>query len=240
MSPSGGHLRAVWLKRSGWLLVALVLAGGSVWSLRTLSCRGSSTQPHEKLYYPSGKFLREATAGFHQMAADYLWFQMVQYYGGFRKGEHDLYYFRGLIDNIVTLDPRFLEAYRFCALVMAMDLGDGAGAINILKRGILTNPDCWILPFEIGFIYYVFACDYPRAAVWFDAAARAPDATDFVRRFAAFCHKRAGDLEVSIALWTNLYETSNDPYMKELAKAMIVKCQEELGRRGADPAGDIR
>jgi tetratricopeptide (TPR) repeat protein len=234
MHSGWGRLRAAEIRRgTATIGLVMVLVSLCVTSLTALDRLERSDPYQEKLYYPSGKHLRQIVVGFREPAADYLWFQLVQYYGGYRKGEHDLRYFRGLGRAIVGLDPYFVEAYYFLALVLAMDMGDREGAIDILRTGILYNPDRWQLPFEIGFIHYVIGRDFKRAAVWFEAAARSPDASDFVRRFAAFARKRAGDLEVSVALWHNLYETTKDPYMKRLAEGMIEKCREKLGQKDA-------
>jgi hypothetical protein len=208
-------------------LAALLIA--TTWaSLHSYAKRPQPTAQTERLYFPSGRFLREATLGFREVVADYVWFQTVQYYGGYRQGDHDLAYFRNLVRSVVTLDPRFVEAYTFGSLVLAIDMHDPEGGIDILKQGALANPDSWLMPFEIGFIHYVFFRDYPRAAVWFEAAAAVPGATDFVRRFAAYSHKRAGDVEVSLVLWRNLYENTTNPRMKELAVEMIRQCEELL------------
>ena len=186
---------------------------------------------HEKLYLPSGLFLREATAGFREVAADWLWFQAVQYYGEYRLGRHDLAYFKGMIQAVNTLDPRFLEAYRFGALVLATDMEDVAGGVDVLKRGIQAVPGRWILTFELGFLHYIMTRDHRRAAVWFEAASAAPDASDFARRFAAFARRRAGDLEVSLALWRNLRDSTQSPAMRELAETEMARIEAALRDR---------
>lgn len=235
----------------GWLptaVAAVALAGAVAGLLVRLEARPAA-RADERLWLPSGLFLRESTAGFREPAADALWFQAVQYYGEYRHGQHDLAYFRGMIRGVTALDPRFLEAYRFGALVLATDMQDVAGGVDLLQRGILANPGRAILPFEIGFPHWVLTRDYARAATWFDAAARAPDAGDFTRRFAAFAHKRAGQLEVSYVLWRNLHDTTSDPNMHDLAERMMAKIEPQLRARAATgasgggapaPAGEAR
>ena len=182
----------------------------------------------QRLYYPDGPFLRHASLGFHAPVADYVWLQAVQYYGGYRRGEHDLRYFEGLVEAVVTLDPRFIEVYHFAALVLSMEHGDHHGAIDLLKRGILANPDNWRLLFTVGFIHYVFLREWQLATHWFETAARLPGATDFCRRFAAFSARRAGDLEGSLILWDHLARTTESADMRELAERMIEQLQESL------------
>lgn len=226
----------------GWLPTALAvvaLAGAVTGLLGRLAARPEA-RADERLWVPSGLFLRESTAGFREVGADALWFQAVQYYGEYRHGRHDLAYFRGLIRGVTSLDPQFLEAYRFGALVLATDMRDVEGGIDLLRCGIQANPDRAILPFEVGFLLWVLQRDYGRAATWFDVASRAPDASDFTRRFAAFAHKRAGQLEVSYVLWRNLRDTTSDPGMRDLAARMMATIESQLRARaaaGADGGG---
>lgn len=236
-APGAARLRRPW---PGWLatsLTVVALAGAITGLLGRFESRLVARED-DRLWLPSGLFLRESTAGFREVAADALWFQVVQYYGEYRHGRHDLAYFRGMMRGVTTLDPRFLEAYRFGALVLATDMGDVEGGIDLLRRGIQANPGRAILPFEVGFLQWVVQRDYARAAIWFDAASRAPDASDFTRRFAAFAHKRAGQLEVSYVLWRNLRDTTSDPGMRDLAERMMAKIEPALRTRAADGVAD--
>src|SRR5512139_2342509 len=125
--------RAARLTGAG-LLVALVFA--------TLRVQPFVQRPylHTNLYLPSGKFVEQASMGYRELAADMVWFQAVQYYGGYAKSEHDLAYFSGLIDIVNDLDPHFVFPYVFGAVVLAQDLGDMDRGIRVLKRGMERNP----------------------------------------------------------------------------------------------------
>jgi hypothetical protein len=183
---------------------------------------------HERLYFPKADGVRAASLGFHAAAADWLWLRTTQYYGGYRQGEHDLRYFDGLVAAVTALDPRFVEAYDFYSLVLCIDSAEYAHAVDVLKRGVLANPDDWRLPFKIGFINYVFLRQYEVAAMWFDQAAACPGATDFCRRFAAFSKRRAGDWRGSLLLWEELRRTTDSEDMRELAQKMVEKCRQEI------------
>ena len=183
---------------------------------------------NERLYFPKAAGLRAASLGFHAAAADWLWLRTTQYYGAYRRGEHDLRYFDGLVEAVTALDPRFVEAYDFYSLVLCIDSGEFARAVDVLKRGLLANPDDWRLPFKIGFIHYVFLRQYEVAAMWFDRAAACPGATDFCRRFAAFSKRRAGDWQGSLLLWEELRRTTDSAEMRALAAAMVEKCRREI------------
>jgi hypothetical protein len=213
--------------------VALVCAAAAVIALRANDGLQRNVDRNERLYFPSGRFLREAACGYREMAADYLWFQTVQYYGGYRKGEHDMRYFELLVDAVVRLDPRFVEAYYFASLVASLDFGDVPRAVDILRRGILHNPHTAALPFNVGFLHWVFTKNYPRARLWFDVAAGLPDATEFHQRFAAYARRKAGDLEGSRALWLHLRDTAASADLRRVAEEHLARVEAELARRRA-------
>jgi hypothetical protein len=194
---------------------------------------------HERLYFPKAAGLRAASLGFHAAAADWLWLRTTQYYGAYRRDEHDLRYFDGLVEAVTALDPRFVEVYDFYSLVLCFDKGEFTRAVDVLERGLLANPDDWRLPFKIGFIHYVFLRQYEVAAMWFASAAECPGATDFCRRFAAFSKRRAGDQAGSLILWQELGRTTDSEDMRELAATMVEKCREELAAppNAAPPEG---
>jgi len=181
----------------------------------------------EVLYLPSGQFLEQASLGYKNLVADVLWFRTIQYYGGYRLGENDLALFQHLIDVITKLDPKFSFAYLFGALIIAEDLGAFDKGIEVLKRGMYNNPDDWWLPFEIGFLNYVYARNYKEAVRYFNLASRIPGAEEITRRFAAFAAARGGYIEKSIAMWQELAETSDNKYIRELARHYIEKLKKK-------------
>jgi len=130
---------------------------------------------YTNLYLPSGKFIEQTSLGYRELAADWVWFEAVQYYGGFALQQHDLAYFHGLIDIVTDLDPHFSFPYIFGAVIMSQDMGDLERGVEILKKGMRQNPSDWTYPFEIGFLYYVSARDAERAARYFDLASRMPE-----------------------------------------------------------------
>ena len=210
------------------------LAVVMVFSLHAFDTNTTEEAKQERLYFPSGTFLKEASLGFREVNADYLWFRFIQYYGSFAKGQNNFMHFKLLIDGITTLDPQFVEAYHFASLVSWSDLGKPYESIEILKQGILHNPDTARLPFQVGMIYHAVAHDFSRAAFWFNTAAKCSDATDLERRFAAYTRYRSGDNLGSIQLWTDLYEQTDQPGMKKLAEKMINLIHEKMEKSGAE------
>lgn len=175
----------------------------------------------EVLYLPSGQFIEQASLGYRDLAADVLWFKMVQYYGGYRMGENDIALFAHLVDVITDLDPQFVYAYVFGALIISQDLGQFERGIAFLEKGVRNNPEDWWLPFELGFLNYVYARDYAKALLFFEKAAGMPGAGPQAARFAAFVAAKAGHVETSIAMWEELARTSDNKYIRELAERYI-------------------
>jgi tetratricopeptide (TPR) repeat protein len=199
---------------------ALIVLAASLHGVEELSRKKNRS---DVLYLPSGRFIEQATLGYHNLAADVLWFKMVQYYGGYRMGENDLALFSHLVDVITDLDPQFTYAYVFGALIIAEDLGNSATGITFLEKGIRSNPKDWWLEFELGFLYYIYARDYAQALFHFESAAKIPGAGPQAARFAAFVAGKAGNVETSIALWEELARTSDNKYIRELAGRYIEK-----------------
>ncbi|UCG52391.1 MAG: hypothetical protein JSW58_02230 [Candidatus Latescibacterota bacterium] len=219
-------------RKAVFAIVGVTLLVGLVFS--TVRVQDFRYRPylHETLYLPSGKFLKEMSLGYRQFVADLVWLSAVQYYGGYRKGNHDLRYFQGLIDLVVTLDPHFIFAYVFGALVVSEDLGVFDDGMAILKHGMSANPTSWELPFEIGFLNYVNRLDNAMAARYLDLASRMPGAPEYTDRFAAFVYNKAGDTDSSIRLWEAYKEHTDSPFLKELAERYIEKIKQSIAREG--------
>jgi hypothetical protein len=231
----GGSKRRIVLS----VTFAAVLAGAVV---TTAHVKRFTHRPYlnDNLYLPSGKFMEQVSLGYNQIVADMIWFQAIQYYGGYRKEEHDLAYFEGLIDLVTDLDPYFIFPYTFGAVVMSQDMASFDDGIDLLRKGMHYNPTSWELPFEIGFLSLIDAGDHDMAARYFDLASRMPGAPDRTRRFAAFVYSRAGHDELSIRMWEELKETTDEPFMRELADRYLEKLRrgERLDSGGGSGVND--
>lgn len=212
------------------ILIAICLMSLLFQASRSVGHLAERKRRLEVLYLPSGCFLNQAALGYRDLAADVLWFKTVQYYGGYRLGENDIALFSHLIDVITDLDPNFVFAYVFGALIMAEDLGCFEEGIELLKKGMWNNPTEWWFPYEIGFLYYVDARDFGTAVRYFRLASRLPGAEEIAGRFAAFVAAKAGYIETSIAMWEELARKSEHEYIRDLARRYI----EKLRERSAD------
>lgn len=218
------------------LLVGALALG---WVAGEVGARARDARNHEfdsdVAYLPSTAALRFMSAGYDDVTADLLWLRTVTYYGEWRQGDHGIEFFRELSNRVVDLDPHFVEAYRFGALVLADDLDSFDDAIALLRKGMIAMPDTWWLPFEAGFLEYTIRMDDQRAASWFRIAAGKPDAPDLARSFAAFVSSRAGDLRVSLELWKFVASTTENPETRRKAEGYVAELQAAVDGTGPVP-----
>lgn len=219
------------------LILALAIVLG--WVAGQIADRGRTARTYEVnqdvAYLPTTNALRFMSAGYDDVTADILWLRTITYYGEWRQGDHGIAFFRELSRRVVELDPHFVEAYRFGALVMADDLGSFDDGIALLRKGMQAMPDTWWLPFEAGFLEYTVRMDNEKAAEWFRIAAEKPDAPDRARNFAAFVTSRTGDLKVSLELWKFVANTTENPEIKRKAEEYIAELQAAVDGTGPVP-----
>lgn len=232
LRPAGprGRVMAAWMVAIGFGAAAFGLADEAYRSL-------PHPQPLEELsYYPSGEHLRPAALGHAETAADLAWLRAVQYYGEHRRTDLRFTRMYHVFDILTTLSPRFVPAYIFGGFALAQEGFDFPKAEALMLKGIENNPGSGRLAFELGFLYYVRpgGRDLRHAAEYFEQAARLPDGPPESARFAAFARQHSGDLRVAYELWEQVYRTSGNSYMREMAEREIRKIREALstGRSG--------
>lgn len=185
--------------------------------------RANSGLIGELAYFPSGFLVRTITLGFYAPLADVIWLRFIQYYGEHRMTDAQFRYMYQILDILTTLDPNFLYAYTLGGLMLTHDAKQPDQALKIMKKGIIANPDDWRQPFMYAFINYVFLRRYRVAEAYFRISGQKPGVSDRPRRWAAFMrYKKMHDLETGLAMWTDLYKTTNNPEEKAIA-AMYIK-----------------
>lgn len=206
-------------------VLSLLVFGSSVYSLQTEidRMRGGHHLLEELAYFPSGKFVKQAVLGYDHLAADLVWLRAIQYFGQHRLTDLRFEHLSHILDILTTLDPKFIHAYTFGALLLIDYSRDADEARELLAKGMRENPDRWEVPFTAGFVHYIYLRELPTAGEYFLRASTLPDAPEACLRLAGFVYRKAGQREVALRLWTDLYNSTQNQVEKETALRYINK-----------------
>jgi hypothetical protein len=194
----------------------------------------TAKQERDELLLSSPSALRKISLGYDSLLADVYWTRAVQYYGSRVGTDHpnfDLLW--PLLNITTTLDPKLVIAYHFGAVFLSETDRGGAGrpdlAIKLVKRGIAANPNRWVLGADLGFLYYWWMKDYPDSAAAYLEAGKRPEAPLWLKIMAARVAQKGGSLETSRMIWTQLYESTQNPTVRKRAAEMLrgLKAQQD-------------
>jgi tetratricopeptide (TPR) repeat protein len=184
------------------------------------------------LYFRGGAAVSRAALGFDALLADIYWIRAIQHFGGTRRAQETDKSYRllyPLLDLATTLDPFFNIAYRFGAIFLSEPHPAGPGrtdlAIALLERGLAADPARWQYAQDAGFVHYWWRQDYKAAAAWFDRASRIEGAPWWLRSMAASVLAEGGDRQSSRQLWQQLYETTDDAWVRNNAHLKLSQLQ---------------
>lgn len=216
------------MKRGGLVISALLVAAllGSVLTAGLLEGRRTLvTAGEEQLYLPDAKYAKPLLIGFHAVAADLLWIRTVQYTGSHSLADKRYSYLAKALDLATSLDPHFIEPYRYGALFLQILAHQPDAAVALLEKGAAANPDRWELPHDLGRYYFLEAHDDAKALLWWERANKLPGRPHYLPRFVARLYARTGDTETALELWQELYSTGQDAYFRSLALQEIERLQ---------------
>ena len=176
---------------------------------------------------------RRLSLGFSAMAADWYWMRSLQYVG--RKvtaykgavqiddlSALNLKILAPLLENATTLDPQFIAAYEYGAIVLPTV--DVQAAIKLLKKGIAANPQAWRLHTYLGYIYWQ-QDRFEEAGEAYAAGARIEGAPAWVTSMSAQMATKGGSRDTARAIYQNMYKGSDDEQMKQLALKRLLQLQ---------------
>jgi hypothetical protein len=217
------------------LFVSIFLGLALLYPLQRNIDSSTPVQPvDEELFLTSGKTIKRMSLGLEALAADIYWIRTVQYFGrkvidsgkpissGATKDiRMDL--LAPLLKIIVTLDPKYIPAYRFGAIFLPER--DMPAAIDLLETGVNENPNEWRLYQDIGYIYWQAgnaasgeeqALSYARSAEWFERGGKVPNAPWWMSDLAGLMNIKGGSREAARAVYST-YLTSDDQNVRAQA-----------------------
>jgi len=229
---SGSEHKAKW--REVALALGIVVGLAAVFALsRSIDARRPPTDPalEEEKLYVNGNAARRLSLGFNGLMADWYWMRSLQYVG--RKimsvpdnvpiddlGALNLKLLAPLLDISTTLDPQFMEAYEYAAVVLpAVNVDE---AIRITKKGIAANPNEWRLYHHLGYIYWQRG-DFMTAAEIYGAGAATPDAPQWMQAMKARMAAEGGSRATAREIYGRMYEEAEDSQVKDMARRRLLQ-----------------
>lgn len=213
--------------RDRWTTVTLVVM--LVAAIGLQAARERMTPPPQPevpaLWLQSPTATRRIMLSFTDLAADLYWTRAVVHYGSERRsqaasGRYALLY--PLLDTATTLDPHFDVAARMGAIFLSEGYPGGPGrpdqALQLLEKGLRTDPTRWQYKHDIAFVHYWWLKDYAAAAREFDEASQLPGAPPWLRTMAAVTLTKGGDRESARKMWSELLATAELDWMRAAAE----------------------
>jgi tetratricopeptide (TPR) repeat protein len=177
-----------------------------------------------------GSAVKGYALGMEGLIADWYWMRTLQYVGNkmlnARAEDVNLDDLRNLnprllypyLENATDLDPHFMAAYTYGALVMPAI--DAEKAIEITKKGIANNPDQWRLYQHLGYIYWKLG-RYDEAADAYEQGAQIPGAGGFMRLMAATMRTEGGSRETARQIFKQMLAGTDDPAVRITAERRL-------------------
>lgn len=172
-------------------------------------------------YLPDGEYLRIASLGYRELAADLLWLQVIQVMGQRKLSDDAGHWLYLAVDRITTLDPKFVRAYEAGSLALCTLVVLPEASNRLLEKGMRHNPLEWKLPFLLGINYYFEMADDAKAAEAMAKAASLPGAPDGLARLAAKLFVSAKSPQQAVDLLTRVYEETTDENVKRLLEIRL-------------------
>lgn len=224
-------------REAGLIIVLMVGLGASAALSRWLDARrvDHTKRFAEEQLYLSGPAAKRLALAFNGLAADWYWMRSLQYVGGkvvhyrdTHAGEFaltnlsslDLRLLASLLDVTTTLDPQFIPAYEYGAVILPEI--NPEQAIALLNKGIVANPASWRLHQHLGYIYWQRG-EYVKASEIYAAGAKLPGAPAWMTAMSARLKADAGSRAAAREMYTRLGESSDDPTVKDMVAAHLMR-----------------
>jgi tetratricopeptide (TPR) repeat protein len=210
--------------------------------------RMDASVEEERLLMTSG-MIKRMSMGFNGLVADWYWLRSLQYVG--RKSlQHekfrldnlsalDLKLLYPLLDMVTTLDPKFIAAYEYGAIVLpaVSDRDSDEQAVALLKKGIeeekkgtFAGAAGWRLYHHLGYIYWQRG-DYQAASATYAEGARRPSAPQWMQTMSARMAE-GSSRTTAREIYQHMYEQSDDEEVRQMVRLRLLQV-DSLDQRDA-------
>ena len=179
-----------------------------------------------------GRRLKGFAIGAEGLLADWYWTRSLQYIGAkivktdtaqlniddLRSMNPRLLY--PMLDNATDLDPRFMAAYSYGAIMLPAI--DKSQAIALTEKGIRDNPGAWRLFQYLGYIYWR-SNDFEKAAETYESGSKIAGAPPFLRQMAAAMRARGGSRETARLIYSQMLAEAEDRQSRESAELRLMQ-----------------
>jgi tetratricopeptide (TPR) repeat protein len=226
------------MKRDAALVGVLVLGLAVVVSLSRWMDHhraGRNQDPGGEQLYVDGPTAKRMSLAFNGLAADWYWMRSLQYVGkkivtyqDAHAGEFDLndlstldlHLLPSLLRVTTTLDPQFIPAYEYGAVILP-DV-NAAEAVSLLNQGVAANPTSWRLHHHLGYIYWQQQ-NYEKASEVYAQGFKLPGAPAWMSAMAARMKAEGGSRAAAREMYVHLGETSSDKTVKEMVAHNLMR-----------------
>jgi tetratricopeptide (TPR) repeat protein len=125
-----------------------------------------------------------------------------------------------LLDNATSLDPHFIAAYSYGAMLLPAI--DKEKAIELASKGIANNPGEWRLYQHLGYIYWKLG-RYVEAAEIYEKGSEIAGAQPFMKLMAATMKTEGGSRETARAIYRQMREGSDDEQVRITAERRLLE-----------------
>lgn len=162
--------------------------------------------------------MRGFTLGLDGLIADWYWMRSLQYIGGkisTKEGfiniddlrEFNMRLLHPYLNSATDLDPQFMAAYSFGAIVLPAI--DAEQAIAIAKKGIANNPSEWRLYQQLGYIYWKLK-RYDEASETYEQGSDIAGAPPFMKMMSAAMKTEGGSRNNARAIYRQMVESTDE------------------------------
>ncbi|MFM9905020.1 MAG: tetratricopeptide repeat protein [Pyrinomonadaceae bacterium] len=178
----------------------------------------------------NGSNLRGYVFGMEGLLADWYFMRSLQYVGdkvlGSKNETINIDNLRDLnprllyplLENATDLDPHFVAAYSYGAVVLPAI--DPEKAIDLALKGIAANPDNWRLYQHLAYIYWRLG-RFDKAAEFYEKGAAVTGSSPFMKMMSASMKTEGGSRGTARSIYREMFQSSDDDQVRITAQRRL-------------------